>query len=214
MEHLNFKGFLIEVGTIIFAVLVALGAESWWEHHKTMEMVDMSVERINNEVTSNLYSIVYTDKEARLKYEALRNMEKDLENSEIFAKQASAFNGYSAVIMNTSAWKRILNDKVAAYFPVDYVERTYNLYQYAERFEDIKNNLMKFVFSELFVNKNKVSEAYAISKIYYKELTRLTEGAIEDYKKFIKDFNPEEYYTVAAKCDSISNSIKSFRNNN
>lgn len=207
-ENMNFKGILIEIGTIIFAVLLALGAEGWWEHHKTLEMVDMSTERINKEITNNLYEFVQTQKGSTQKLSKLISLENEIKNSIPFSAIVKKFDGYDAVNANNSTWKRVLNDKTAAYFPIDYVEDAFGLYSRLEALEIEKESLVHFIFSDLYLNKDKEKEAFEISKIYYSELLRHCKEATKSHKAFLKKYDEKNYNQVIAKCDSITAAVK------
>jgi hypothetical protein len=201
---MNFKGILIEIATIIFAVLLALAGEGLWEHHKTMEMVDVSAERLNKEIADNLCELVRTEKSATLKYNNLLALESEVKNNASFADLANKFNGYEGVFINSSTWKRILNDKIETYFPVDYIEKAYNIYNVVEIAQLEKESLIKFLFSDIYFNKDKEKTAFEISKLYYKELIRLCREAQKEHKKFIEEYDGKNYKQVIAKCDSIS----------
>lgn len=202
-EHMNFKGILIEIATIIFAVLLALAGEGLWEHHKTMEMVDISTDRLNKEVSANLCELVRTETSATQKYNNLLALESEIKNNASFSDLANKFNGYEGVFMNTSTWKRILNDKIETYFPVDYIEKAYNIYSIVEIVQLEKQSLIQFLFSNIYFDKDKERTAFEISKLYYKELIRLCKEAQKEHKEFIEKYDGMNYKQVIAKCDSI-----------
>lgn len=202
-EHMNLKGMIIEVATIIFAVLLALGAESWWEHYKTMETVEISTERINKEIAGNLYGFTEILRNSSIKYNKLLALEKEINNTASFYDLAKKFGGYDYVHTNNSTWKRVLNDKAATYFPVDYMEEAYKIYNYIEDLSFDKESLYKFLYSDLFFNKEKQKIAYEISKLYFKELLRHYNELIEKHETFLKKYDAENYKQIIAKCDSI-----------
>ncbi len=202
-ENHNLKGILIEIGTIIFAVLLALAAEGLWEHHSTMSAVETSTERLNREITNNLYELVRTQKNSKMKYEKLLALGDKIDNKKPFSEVVSVFDGYNSATLTEATWKRVLNDRIATYFPVDYMEGTYEVYQYYENFKSINDALFNFLLSDLFFNKDKQKEAYEASVIYYKEVLRYCRYGIESYEKFLAQFDKENFNAVKAKCDSI-----------
>jgi len=209
-EHMNFKGIIIEILTIVFAVLFALGVESWWEHHNTMEAVEVSQMKLNDEIKNNLYEFVRIDTEAKIKNLKLEEVGRKVNNQLPFADMSKEFNGYSMVNLNVGNWKRILNDKISTYFPTDYMEDAFGLYQIQDVLEMLKSSLLQFVFSDLYLNKDKQKEAYEISKLYYAELLRHCKNSIQQYADFIKKYDSENYENVIAKCDSLRFIVKSY----
>jgi calcineurin-like phosphoesterase family protein len=207
-EHMNFKGILIEIATIIFAVLLALGAESWWEHHKTLEMVDVSMERINKEIAANLFECVQAETSLTKKMNKLLSMENEIKNNVPFSKMTDTFGGYETIVTNNSTWKRVLNDKNATYFPVDYMESAFSIYNKQDLLSSVNGSLLQFIFGDLFLNKDKEKEAFEISKIYYGQLLRYCTKAIESHSEFLKKYDKENYKQIMAKCDSIKNTAK------
>lgn len=200
---MNLKGILIEIGTIIFAVLLALAGEGLWEHHQTMKMVDISTERINKEVADNLCELIRAEKSANEKNHNLLLLEKEVKNNAPFSDLSKRFNGYEGVFINASTWKRVFNDKIETYFPVDYIEKAYNVYSIIEIFQLEKESLIQFLFSDLYFNKDKEKVAFEISKLYYKELIRLCKEAQDMHKAFIEKYDEKNYNQIMAKCDSI-----------
>jgi hypothetical protein len=202
-EHMNVKGIIIEVATIVFAVLFALGVESWWEHHKTMQMVEMSMERINKEVANNLYEFIRTEKSSTIKFKKLLQLENEIKNNVPFSEMAAEFNGYEAITTNSSTWKRVLNDKIAAYFPVDFFEDAFEIYNSITSLDMLKGSLVQFVFSDLYLNKEKEKEAFELSKLYYGQLFNHCKGAIKNHEEFLKKYDPLNFEVIKTKCDSI-----------
>jgi hypothetical protein len=149
-----------------------------------------------------------SDTTSRIKEKNLLNLEKEINNQVPFSSITGKFDGYSSVNMNVANWKRILNDKVSTYLQLDYMEDAFKLYQYYDAIELIKKSLLQFVFSDLYLNKDKQKEAYEISKLYYDELLRHCRNATKEFTEFIKKYNPEQYSSIIARCDSLRASVK------
>ena len=203
-EHQNLKGILIEIGTIVFAVLFALGVENLWEHHKTMESVDTSKEKINKEVAENLMEITLDMKKSQDRQSKLTAIMNKITNDNPFMSYSAKFGGYNIALLNFSTWKRIINDKSTAYMPSDYMDDAYKLYYDFELLENFKNLILNFVYSDLFLNKSKAKEGLLFSEMFFTELINHYVETIKPCKEFLKKYDFDNYKQISAMCDSIA----------
>ena len=180
-NNINFKSFILETITIVFAVLVALAVDSWKEELDRQDAVDIALVSITEEIKRNLAGSIRT-----LSYN--QNTVKDLalkikQFREGKSKDLS-LGGYVLTEITGVAWQATNSTQVSSWFKPDMLFELGRIYHEQKLYDDLIKRIRSFHFSL-------DPETPDIKRIKYryrhlKNMNDRAEELIELYQAFIE----------------------------
>jgi len=130
---------VVEVFSVIFAVLVALGVNEWRTVRDNQALAEDALEYIRLEISSNRSEVIESLDEHRL-------LESTLE-SELASRRegtpSSIGFGYSHGVLSSTAWKSTLTTEAVRYLDFEVVKALSEAYELQVVYGEHRNNVFK-----------------------------------------------------------------------
>ncbi|MEQ9425002.1 MAG: hypothetical protein RJQ09_11320 [Cyclobacteriaceae bacterium] len=98
---MSFKLLLMEMASVVFAVLLALGLNAWRENHKNEQLAEQAYENILTELRQNAVELDSGILDFEIRLTVLKTIEDSLERGHEVQK---FYFGYSQPVLNKTAW--------------------------------------------------------------------------------------------------------------
>lgn len=189
----TFRKILIEVVSVVFAVLLALGLNHWREDLGEKKLAQQAFKNIVIEIKSNIRSLEDEEEDYQNQIDALLEQRKLLETGE---KKGFSF-GYNHPVLSNSAWTIANSTGAIKDMDLDVVLELSELYIFQEMFQDNGFSYFKVVTSPAFAEEplNGIKSVIAqleISRQFGGDLKRGFEGFLETYKQQIDEVITQE----------------------
>ncbi|MDN5202095.1 hypothetical protein QQ008_11995 [Fulvivirgaceae bacterium BMA10] len=153
------KRFLIklvaEVATVVFAVLLALGLNSWKENKANRDEAAKALDNIVREVEANLKSLKSNIAVNDEKLPELKIMEDSLENHD---KVDSYGVGYDQTFLNEAAWNAANATGSIKHFDYETIHELSEIYQLQTFYSRYGDNFFELAVSPDFYNADRALE--------------------------------------------------------
>jgi len=183
--------YLFEFITVLLSVYLAFFITSWREDHKEQIATEVAIERLNQEIFQNYKSLITFKSSITKRYEELKEIEPRVSNKHKFSSKEIGFIGFVTSSYNNATWKRVSNNSLGNFMPVDYLEDAHKLYERNQVLLDINDQISNFIFSDLFFERSKCETAYSLSSLCMWQQAMVAINNTYYYTKFIKDFQPD-----------------------
>lgn len=127
-----------EVVSVVFAVLVALGIDQWWESRENADLARVSLEAITREIRENRNQLVdYGDMPPV--DEMMAGLDSVIADFSRGDDPRNASVNYDLALLSSAAWETAQLNRATQYMPLDQVvslARLYEFQRYYERAQD------------------------------------------------------------------------------
>ena len=180
-KGLPIKTIAIEIISVVFAVLFALGVNEWRKNINNEELAEVAVSNILSEIDKNRESLDTTLTNHRHSLEIFKkNINWIKNNEDIRENPEVSFN-----VITSTSWETAMLTDAVNYMDYELVSELADLYSQQKLYTDLVNKVMEhFIFDEAPDEKN--MELYLTRKFYI-YLTKLL-GIEEQFFDSIKEF--------------------------
>lgn len=132
---------VLEAAMVVFAVLVALGAQEWWEERERYELADRAMTQILDEIQSNIGEL-----------DEARERNQEFLSSVIAADQAGELPSdfdlvFEYSLLSTSAWETAQMTQATQYLPLGRVQELARLYGLQDLFGRSQDDVLNVILS-------------------------------------------------------------------
>lgn len=181
----DFRYLALEAVVVLFSIIAALFVDSAREGEARRVAAQAGVERLMLEVERNLDELRATsdDVSARLvQIRALRgHRPTDVGLSELIHR----FQGYRTPDLDEAAWERLSGSDLASVVDPDLLADAFRLYEWNRQFDQIDQEISRFVYSEVFYEPERLDTALAISERIKEQLLAWAAVAIPQFESFL-----------------------------
>jgi len=191
------------------SVYLAFFITTWREDHKEQIATQIAIERLNQEIFQNYKSLITFKSSITKRYEELKEIEPRVSNKHKFSSKEIGFKSFVTSSYNSATWKRVSNNSLGNFMPVDYLENAHKLYERNQVLLDINDQISDFIFSDLFFEKSKCETAFSLSSLCMWQQAMVAINNTYFYTKFIE--NHLEYFHKILDNDSTVNEFYTSR---
>ncbi len=183
--------FVIEIGSIIFSVLLALWVNEWQSSIKTKNLAREQTIRILNEIQANKVELesVMADNKARLDSLLAFQKRKEWWNSKKYSVNEFGW-GYNAAELNKTVWETTLLLNVAPAMDADLLSALSEIQGLQRLYEEFSLDLMRKFAAETALLKDNLRSAIEkhkynlfIAQEFSGQLLKKYDQFLEKYKK-------------------------------
>ena len=165
-KSIEWRQITIEMTSIIFAVLLALGLEGWMQDRELNERADKMLERINSEISENRDALKESMMENKSYIDGIMAAAKD---GEFVFDDIAPFIKLSAGGGEDAAWSSAKMTNAISVMPLDTMKSIANIYSTQTYYTEYSRALM-LMFADMTVNIQKPEQTKDQA---YKFLTHL-----------------------------------------
>jgi len=129
---------LAEVVSVVFAVLVALGIDQWWEGRENQAMARVSLEAVTREIRENRAQLEDMGNMPPVA-EMMADLDSVIGDFERGDRPRDASVNYDLALLSSAAWETAQLNRATQFLPLDQVvtlARLYEFQRYYERAQD------------------------------------------------------------------------------
>lgn len=178
------KKILIEVVSVVFAVLLALGLNHWRESNAEKELAERALKNVVIEIRDNIETLENDADDYVARIDTLKITRKRMEAGEV-----DDFDfGYTCPVLSNSAWKVANSTAAVKDMNLEIVMNLSEIYIFQDMFQDNGFSFFKIVSSPGFQEGNRMtglrslSTQLVISQQFSISLKEAYEEFLEEYK--------------------------------
>ena len=180
MSKRNFASIAWEVISIVFAVLLALGINNYWQERSNRILGDETLVAISNEIETNMFDLDTSIMEMTVELDSLLLVKERMENEE----DGDGTLGYTHPILTDNAWSTANITQAVLYIDPEIIMDISDLYTMQQMYEDFGLSYFK-LFSSLDFNRKENELVVVNSNIRQVQLSiSLGEQLLQGYKDF------------------------------
>jgi len=183
MGRQTYIAIIREVLSVVFAVLLALGINNYWQERSNKVMGEKSLISIASEIQTNLYELDTSLVELNVELDSLVKSKERIENEE----SSRVTLGYSHPILTDNAWTTSNITQAVLYIEPEVIMDIADLYTMQEMFEDFGLSYFK-LFSSLEFNKKENELTVLKSNIRQVQMSMSLGNQLQEaYRDFFED---------------------------
>ena len=184
LDKITFKTIAVEVFSVVFAVLLALGLNNWWQERSNEKLGEEALKNIVLEMERNMHELDTAMEQLQSQLDLLNSERERYENN----KDSTLTLGYSHTVLSDNAWKTANITQAVLYVDPELIMEISDLYSVQELYSDFGNNYFK-QYSSLEFNKEGNSFTALNSNIKQVEISMIfAEQLREGYREFFNNF--------------------------
>jgi hypothetical protein len=125
---------LAEIVSVVFAVLVALGIDQWWEGRENQEMAQVSLHAITREIRENRTQLEDMGQMPPVS-ELMADLDSVIADFERGDRPRDASVNYDLALLSSAAWETAQLNRATQFLPLDQVVRLARLYEFQRYYE-------------------------------------------------------------------------------
>ena len=134
MRRSSVLKLLAEVVSVVFAVLVALGIDQWWEGREDQEMARVSLGAITREIRENREQLEDMGTMPPVA-ELMADLDSVIADFERGDRPRDASVNYDLALLSSAAWETAQLNRATQFLPLDQVVRLARLYEFQRYYE-------------------------------------------------------------------------------
>lgn len=182
----DFRYLALEAVVVLFSIIAALFVDGAREEAARRASAQVGVERLILEVEQNLRELgaMRDDVETRLRQ--IRALRADPPADAGLAELISRFQGYRTPDLAEAAWERLSGGDLADDVDPDLLADAFRLYEWNRQFDQLDQEISRFVYSETFYLPERLDTALAISERIKEQLLSWAAVAIPQFESFLE----------------------------
>ena len=133
---------LLEALSVVFAVIVALGVDEWWEDRENLEMAGRALDAIVVEVQDNRNELL----EARDDNQALLERAARVASADTVGEDLTL--GYQYALLSEAGWETARVTQATHFMPMPTVQRITQVYAMQQLFQTSQDQVLGVILSE------------------------------------------------------------------
>ena len=186
LKKLPLANILIEVFSVVLAVLLALGVNEWRTNKNNKDLGLAAFEKIIKEVENN-----------KNKVETLlvnhKNILTDIDSVIAKLKRRNGDITFGQIIFETpssTAWEAAKITTAINYLDYDKVEKITTVYATQKVYSDVSDKIFQeYIFFVPDSDREIMQKQFYKQKVYLHNLISIEEQLMEDYKNFLEEIN-------------------------
>ncbi len=185
-SKIDFKKIAVEMFSIIFAVMLALGIEDWMQDRERDDRAALMMERITAEVQNNRDELKKAIADNNKFAEGLK---KALRKENTIFEDVSPFIQMSAGSINNSAWSSAQMTNVITYMPIETVGQLASLYDTQSYYTKFAQGFIQG-FADYSVGVQQPDQMKMVTKKFITNLmimNSLASNIVDGYDTFLSE---------------------------
>ena len=185
-SKIDFKKIAVEMFSIIFAVMLALGIEDWMQDRERDDRAALMMERITAEVQNNRDELKKAIADNNKFAEGLK---KALRKENTTFEDVSPFIQMSAGSINNSAWSSAQMTNVITYMPIETVGQLASLYDTQSYYTKFAQGFIQG-FADYSVGVQQPDQMKMVTKKFITNLmimNSLASNIVDGYDTFLSE---------------------------
>lgn len=133
---------LLEAVSVVFAVVIALGVDEWWEDRENLEMAGRALDAIVAEVQDNRDELL----EGREANEALLERAVRVASADTVVEDLTL--GYQYALLSEAGWETARVTQSTHYIPLATVQRITQVYAMQQLFRTSQDQVLQVILNE------------------------------------------------------------------
>ena len=181
----DFRYLALEAMVVLFSIIAALFVDSARAEAARRASAAVGVERLMLEVEQNLRELHAMRDEVATRLGQLRALRDDPPPAAGLAELINRFQGYRTPDLAEAAWERLSGGDLAGDVDPDLLADAFRLYEWNRQFDQIDQEITRFVYSETFYLPERLDTALAISERIKEQLLSWAAAAIPQFESFL-----------------------------
>ena len=183
MDRITWKTIAVEVFSVVFAVLLALGLNSWREERKNIQLGKKAVASIVLEMKSNIAELDDAITNFNIRLDSLKLQQERLKNG---SDEESSF-GYDHPVLNKTAWNTANITQAVQYMDTKLVMDISEIYIVQDMYTDLGFSYFKVLTDVDFCNKENIRAATESNRRQVEIAKGLGVNLKKAYTRFMED---------------------------
>ena len=184
LRKISLTHFLVEVFSVVFAVLLALGVNEWREADNNKDLASEAFGKVVQEIKSNKSMI----DDILLNH---KNIIAEIDTVIVKLKRKSDIVGFGDIQFETpsrTAWDAAVLTTAVNYLDYDKVEKITSVYSTQRVYSDISDKVFQeLVFFVPDKNREEMIKQFTKQKVYVYNLISIEEQLLDTYSKFLSE---------------------------
>lgn len=181
----DFRYLALEAVVVLFSIIAALFVDSARSEAARRASAVVGVERLMLEVEQNLHELRAMRDEVETRLGQLRAVRDDPPAAGL-AELIDRFQGYRTPDLAEAAWERLSGGDLAGEVDPDLLAEAFRLYEWNRQFDQLDQEISRFVYSETFYLPERLDTALAISERIKEQLLSWAAAAIPQFEAFLE----------------------------
>ncbi len=182
----DFKYLALEAVVVLFSIAAALFVDSAREEASRREAARADVERLTLEIERNLQELREMRDDVTTRLEQIRALRDNAPVDVGLANLINRFQGYRTPDLGEAAWERLSTSDLAGVVDPGLLADAFRLYEWNRQFDQIDQEISRFVYSEVFYVPERLDTALAISERIKEQLLAWAAVAIPQFEAFLE----------------------------
>lgn len=186
LKKISITHFLVEVFSVVFAVLLALGVNQWREATNNEDLATEAFKKVIQEIKSNNNRL----DEVLLNHNCIIT-EIDTVISRL--KRESDVVGFGDIIFETpsrTSWDAAVLTTAVNYLDYNQVEKITSVYSTQKVYSDVSDRVFQeLVFFVPDKNREEMIKQFTKQKIYVNNLIHIEQQLSDEYSEFLDEFD-------------------------
>ena len=169
LDKTTFKTIALEVFSVVFAVLLALGLNNWWKERSNIELGEEALKSIVAEMDRNMHELDTAVDQLQIQLDNLNLEREKYENN----TDSTYTLGYSHTVLSNNAWRTANITQAILYIDPDIIMEISDIYSIQELYSDFGNNYFK-QYSSIEFNKEENAFTALNSNIKQVEISMIS----------------------------------------
>jgi hypothetical protein len=184
LKKISITHFIVEVFSVVFAVLLALGVNEWRESNNNEDLATEALSKVIQEIESN---------QNRLSKVLLnhKNIITEIDTVISKLKRKDDIVGFGDIIFEApsrTAWDAAVLTAAVNYLDYDMVEKITSVYSTQKVYTDVSDRVFQeLVFFVPDKGREEMVKQFTKQKIYVMNLISIEEQLSEEYSKFLDE---------------------------